>query len=239
MEAAWLPSLSERQRTVGFDGTKTEDLNRSPLLGRPVVRIGLPAGLVATAGWIPPLELDGAKANVLTLALGRSFASGERSRIELRLAAAHASIRGDFTCPAAAAAAGDDPLRNPYGCDQPSSDEQRSTTVGVEAAFAIRLGPGERRPELRFGAGAHHFDGTFHVDATYFGFHDETHLSNVSWLGTYSAGLAFPAGERTRLAFEVLYSPLAVERLTGEGSTREREQDGLLHARALLAFRLR
>src|SRR3954470_20630857 len=34
LEGDWLPYLSEAQRTVGFEGTKVEDLNKVPVLGR-------------------------------------------------------------------------------------------------------------------------------------------------------------------------------------------------------------
>lgn len=106
-------------------------------------------------------------------------------------------IRGDFTCPAAAAAAGDDPIANPYGCDEPSHDEQRFDTVGLTAAFGWRLGTRSTSPELTLAAGSHRFDGAFHVDATYVGFQDTTHLTNKSWITTAAVGLAVPVGERS------------------------------------------
>lgn len=238
VEALEIPHLSARQRTVGFDGTKTEDLNRTPLAARPEVSLGLPGGLVATVGWIPPVELDGAKANVLTLSLGRSFRLGDRGRVGLRAAAAHASIRGDFTCPAAAAAAGDDPVGNPYGCDEPSNDQQRFDTVGLTAAFGWRLGTRPTSPELTLAVGSHRFDGTFHVDAIYVGFQDETHLTNKSWITTATAGLAVPLGERTRLDIAAHYAPLSVERHVGTGPLERRERDDLFQFRAGFAVRL-
>lgn len=239
VELGWLPSLSARQRTVGFDGTKEEDLNRSPVVARPVVRVGLPLGLAATLGWVPPIELDGATANVLTAALSRSFTHGDRTRLELRLAGSRASVRGDFTCPAAAAAAGADPVRNPYGCEAASRDEQRFATIGFGAALVRRFTAGGSEPEARLALAAHHFDGSFHVDALYGGFHDQARLENRSWLTTVSAGLALAAGRRSRIAFEVFYAPLAVERPTGNGAERRREADDLLTARALVTVRLR
>ncbi|QQR73039.1 MAG: hypothetical protein IPJ17_16345 [Holophagales bacterium] len=238
VEALEIPHLSARQRTVGFDGTKTEDLNRTPLAARPEVSLGLPGGWIVTAGWIPPIELDGAKANVLTLSLGRSFRFGDRGRVALRAAAAHATVRGDFTCPAAAAAAGDDPIANPYGCDEPSHDEQRFDTVGLTAAFGWRLGTRSTSPELTLAAGSHRFDGTFHVDATYVGFQDTTHLTNKSWITTAAVGLAVPVGERARLDLAAHVAPLSVERHIGTGPLERRERDDLLQVRAGFAVRL-
>ena len=43
-DAGWVPSLSEEERRVGFRGTKVEDINRTDFVGRPTVKVGLPAG---------------------------------------------------------------------------------------------------------------------------------------------------------------------------------------------------
>ena len=40
LEYAQIPSLNEQQRQVGFNGTKTEDLNRIGFLLRPAARVG-------------------------------------------------------------------------------------------------------------------------------------------------------------------------------------------------------
>src|SRR5215475_3085583 len=37
LELDWIPELDLGQRTVGFNGTKPEDLNKAPILARPVV----------------------------------------------------------------------------------------------------------------------------------------------------------------------------------------------------------
>src|SRR4051812_26102863 len=39
-EIDWLPTLDEGQRRIGFNGTAVQDLNQSPILARPVVRVG-------------------------------------------------------------------------------------------------------------------------------------------------------------------------------------------------------
>ncbi|HKC23207.1 MAG TPA: hypothetical protein VKF32_00620, partial [Thermoanaerobaculia bacterium] len=35
LELGWIPELDRGQRRVGFEGTTLEDLNKTPLLGRP------------------------------------------------------------------------------------------------------------------------------------------------------------------------------------------------------------
>src|SRR5215470_3691076 len=42
LELGWLPTLDAGQRQIGFKGTTPEDLNKSQVLIRPVVRVGLP-----------------------------------------------------------------------------------------------------------------------------------------------------------------------------------------------------
>ena len=61
-ELGEIPHLDHRQTVVGFNGTKPEDLNKSPVIGRVRGWIGLPAGFVAELAWTPPVEIDGAKA---------------------------------------------------------------------------------------------------------------------------------------------------------------------------------
>ena len=43
-ELGHIPRLSDAQRRVGFNGFKTEDLNKSPVFGRLRLWLGLPAG---------------------------------------------------------------------------------------------------------------------------------------------------------------------------------------------------
>ena len=49
-ELDWIPTLSEDQRRVGFNGTKVEDINRLPVLPRPRVAVGLGAKTTLLCG---------------------------------------------------------------------------------------------------------------------------------------------------------------------------------------------
>src|ERR1044072_6270979 len=54
LEFGWMPSLSAERARVGFSGRKQEDLNKTPIFARPVVRVGLPWRFSLTAaGPIP------------------------------------------------------------------------------------------------------------------------------------------------------------------------------------------
>src|SRR5260370_26903028 len=47
LELGWLPSLDEGQMRIGFNGRAPQDLNKAPILMRPVVRVTLPWKLTA------------------------------------------------------------------------------------------------------------------------------------------------------------------------------------------------
>jgi hypothetical protein len=53
-------------RTVGFYGTKEENLNKAPLLFRPTVTMGITESISASLSWVPPIEVfDRLKTNML------------------------------------------------------------------------------------------------------------------------------------------------------------------------------
>ena len=235
LEAGWVPSLSEEERRVGFYGTKVEDLNRTPLFGRPIVRVGLGAGFSASAGWVPPVEMDGATANLLSLALERPLVARASFRLAARLFYLAGSIAGDITCPAAEAAAGDDPVANPFGCEAPSDDEMEIESWGLELAAAWRL-PAEGL-ELYVSGLVQQLDSEFRVDAVYRGFHDLGRLSHQGSDLAATLGLAYRWRERTRIAGELFYSPLDIVRdPLGRGPS---ENEPLLNLRLLATYRLR
>jgi hypothetical protein len=84
IEIASVPTLSAEERTVGFGGTKTEDLNRTSVFGRPRVRIGLPHELALTLSYVPPVELFDTEPHLAALAVERPFHMGRRWRLGAR-----------------------------------------------------------------------------------------------------------------------------------------------------------
>lgn len=131
-EGGWIPQLSEEERRVGFIGTKEEDLNRSSVFGRLRLSAGLPGRFVLTAGYVPPVELDGATPHLLALSLGRPLVERRSFRLDARLTAQRGTFEGDFTCPEDVVRAGDDPEVNPLNCLEPSDDEMTVRTAGLE-----------------------------------------------------------------------------------------------------------
>lgn len=235
LEGGWLPSLSEDERRVGFDGQKVEDLNRSDVFGRVRATVGLPGRLSLEAGWVPPVEVDGLEPNLLSVALARPLAAGRSWRLGGRLHATSGEVEGDVTCDRRTVAAGDDPVANPFGCTEPSRDEVTLRTAGAELSIAWPLTRGRSRLEPYLAAGGTWHDHEFQVNARYAGVVDRNLLLADGFTWHAAGGLDWSLGDRTRLAGELFYSPLDIER----PPARESENDELLNVRLLLAWRLR
>jgi hypothetical protein len=235
-EAGWLPELSEEERTVGFSGTKTEELNRTPVIGRVRVDVGLGAGFTLGAGWIPPLELDGAKGNLLSAWLARPLVETPRFRLGATLVATTGRIDGDFTCDRGAVEAGDDPARNPYACEEVSEDEIHFDAFGAELAAAYLFG-GPAETEAHVGIGYRRLDSEFRADARWGGLVDRSVLLYDGADVSIGAGASWRTSDRTRFAGEVVYVPLDVVRDPLDPA--DSENDALLNVRLLLTWRAR
>ena len=234
LEGGSIPSLSEDERRVGFNGTKVEDLNRAPLFGRPVLRLGLPADFTLSAGWVPPIDFDGVTPNLLSIALARPLWTGERGRLGAQLFYLDGKIEGDISCPQSEVDAGDDPAANPFGCEQASNDTMSITSWGLELGYAWRATP---TVDLFVTGLWQQLDSEFQVRATYSGFVDRNRLvydgDDLAW----TAGAGWQATEKLRLAGELFYSPLDVVRdPTGQGPS---ENDPLFNFRLMGTYKLR
>lgn len=234
VEVLSVPHLSAEERTVGFDGIKEEDLNRSPVGVRLRAAFGLPAGWSLVFGWVPPVEVDGVEANLFSAALERPLLKAGPWGLGLRLHAQVGESEGDFTCGEADAAIPPGAPGNEFGCEAPSNDEATLEYVGVELVGSYRWG-GERAPDLHFGVGAQRLDLEFQVDALTFGFRDRTLLLADGWTYSATLGATWSLRERSRIGVELFYSPLEVDRL-GQAPG---ENDPLFNVRALFRYRIR
>lgn len=233
LELSWVPTLSEKQRKVGFNGTKEEDLNKTDVFGRIQATVGLPWRVSATVAYTPPIEINGATPNLVGVAFGRPVFDAGVARFGVRLHGQTGTIEGDFTCSADEAAAGDDPVRNPYGCEQPSDDEFDSSYAGLEIGVAFPVHEGRIEPFLT--GSANYLDTEFRVNATYSGIVDRTALETSGWTWYVTGGSDFEVAKRWDLALELFYSPLDVLR-PGYLSP---ETDGLFNARFLVRWTVR
>ncbi|MFN7959956.1 MAG: hypothetical protein U0002_01665 [Thermoanaerobaculia bacterium] len=231
LEGGSLPHLSARERTVGFYGTKTEDLNKTPAFGRPRVTVGLPAALSLTLAYAPPLEIGGARPSLLSLALARPLYEAESWRLGARLYGQIGKVKGDFTCPEDEARAGRDPVANPYLCERKSRDEATLRYWGFELGAAWTLG----KAEPYFAAAINRLDPEFQVNAQYNGLLDRTHQTTQGNTWSIQAGVGYQAREKLQLTAELFYAPLTLVRT--QGGTKEHQD--LLNLRLMAAYRVR
>jgi hypothetical protein len=232
LEVGWIPYLRMDQRRVGFDGTALEDLNKTLLLARPRLVLGLPGGVSAEVGWIPPIEIHGGTSNLISAALERPFVEGRRLTLGLRAYGQLGHAKGDFTCPKDVVAEEPGSPGNPQGCEAPSKDTSTLDVAGAALTGGLRLG--ERGEALHFAVGGTYNDLEFQVGAVTFGHLDDTRLATHGWTGWVAAGVGGPLGERFWFGLEAFYSPLVVRR----PPRREAEYDGYFNVRAMLRYRI-
>jgi len=225
IEASLLPFMSERRRTVGFDGQKEENLNKAPLLLRPRVRLRIPGGFHASLSYVPPLRVFDVTPHLGAAAVGYTPALDFPVRLGARLFGHVGSIKGAFTCSEQSAAES----RNPYGCDRKSHDRLGVTYAGADISAAMTPWP-EVSPYLSVATA--YLMPRFEVDAVLDGFRDTTVLSTRGFIVGLSLGASSTVARRFNAALEGFYAPLWISR-PGES----RRNDGVRSIRVVLAYR--
>jgi len=231
-EGSTVPQLSESERRVGFDGTKVEDLNRTRFFGRARAHIGVSETTRVELAYTPPVEIDGVEPNLFSAGVGRAFAVGENVQLGARGFFQFGTIEGDITCSEAEAAAGPDPVLNPFSCEAPSNDELSQRVFGGEVTAGHTSG-GKWRPYAGFAV--NYMDLEFQVDARYAGLIDRTLQLTDGTTFHVTGGVSFLGTENWRVTGEVFYSWLSVVR---PPSTTQ-SIDGLFNARFLVSYRIR
>lgn len=231
LELGWVPSLDEAQRRVGFEGTKPEDLNKTPLFLRPRVTIGLPGGYSLIVAAAPPVRVFGVEPRLLALAVERSVADLGSWRLGLRGGGQFGTVRGAYTCPESVLPFAPGSANNLYGCQAVSSDTASLRFLAAEASMAYK--PGAIRFSPHAAVAVNYLDVGFQVNALTFGFIDHTHLLSHGTTVSASGGVTVALGNSLAASADIFYSPLWVQR-PGVPSGNER----LLNLRALLTYRL-
>jgi hypothetical protein len=232
-EGGWVPELSDEQRRVGFNGTKLEDLNKTSFFGRIRGKIGLPNKFSMTLGYVPPIELNGAKPHLFSAAVGRPIFEPDWGRSGIRVFGQIGTIEGDFTCSEQDVEGGEDSELNPFGCEAPSNDKNTVRYLGLELSQAFHL----RNPRFEpyVAVSINYLDLKFQVDALYSGIKDETLQLTNGVTVALTGGIVVSLSERWSVAGEVFYSPLGVVRPPGA----ESQNDGLFNVRGMIRYRLR
>ncbi|MEZ4416786.1 MAG: hypothetical protein R3E10_13640 [Gemmatimonadota bacterium] len=230
-EGGWVPQLSDDERRLGFNGTKLEDTNKTPVFGRIRATVYGPGGLSVSAGVVPPLEVGGAKPLLFDAALGLPLVERDALRVGGRVYGQVGTVQGDITCDAQTVSYGSDPVRNPFLCEEPSEDEVTQRYAGVELSAAFPHGA----LEPYVAASVNYLDMVFEVRARYSGVTDRRDMqaSGVTYAG--AAGLRYRLSEALSLTGELFYTPLGIVRPPATVAATE----ALLNARAMVSWRVR
>ena len=141
----------------------TNNTKLAPLLARPRIVVGLPAGFALEGSYVPPVSVSNAHVTIGSLALSRtqSLFIGSRSvALQMRAHGTLGRIHGPVTCPRASLQL-DDPAAPCYDTT-PSRDSYDPKSLGVELAAGTQLG----RLDVYAGGGANWLDPRFRAGFT-------------------------------------------------------------------------
>ena len=208
VELAYVRRLSEAQQRVGLNGTKLEDLNKTPVFGRLRLMLGLPSGFVAELGYTPALQINGTEPrDLVAVAIGRRLFESGRFSLSGRLFGQHGHVGGDITCPASIAGIADR-LQNPFGCQAPSDDRVALNYYGVEVESAWNAGGWQ----AHIGLGAVRSELAVQVNSLTFDERDRSQLVARGVLPFGTVGVNREIAHRWNAGIELLYVPLNVRR---------------------------
>lgn len=234
LETDWIPALDDGQRRIGFNGTKLEDLNKAPVLVRPVVRIGLPWKLTGVVAAPPPWEAFGVTPHLLAFGLERPLLERKQWTLSWRGYGQVGSVKGAFSCPQSALGFAQGTPENPKGCVAESADVATLRYAGSELQFAYRP---RRMPRLvpHVAVGGNFVDGAFQTHAPLQIGLDRTREWTRGGTFSTSGGVSYLLTSRMSFTVDAFYSPLWVER----SRTAARTNDGLFNVRAFLSYTFR
>ena len=233
-EGGWIPTLTEAQQRVGFNGTAPQDMNKAPVMLRPQVVVGLPGRFAITAAVNPPIKAFGVTPRLVSGALDWTATDTQALRVTLRGHGQTGTVTGAFTCSAAVAANPPGSAANPTGCEGESADEATLRYVGGEVRVALRvLTWNGITPHVA--AGVNVVDAKYQLNAPAFGKIDRTLLTTSGVTPSTSAGIGYAVNDRIALAVDGYYAPMTVRRT----ATAAQTIDSLVNARALLIYRWR
>ncbi|HEX7123666.1 MAG TPA: hypothetical protein VF178_14920 [Gemmatimonadaceae bacterium] len=194
-DLTWIPAPSdELQRTDRCFLPKGENTQLAPVLPRPRVAVGLPAGLVLEATWLPPLTVADATPNMASIALSVVRPVSPVLGVAVRAHATVGEVTGPITCPREALQL-DDAGAACYGT-APSEDTYHPNVAGVELALTWRghrlagyAGAGLSSLRPRFRVGFQEAGGDYDATRVIVDMSRVTALAGVRWLLTESADL--------------------------------------------------
>ena len=233
IEVDRIPQLSKTERTIGFDGTKEEDLNKAPLFARPRVTIALPWRSALILSYLPPVRVWGLKPNLFAAAFENQLYAGERWSAGARLYGQFGNVQGAFTCPDHVTNFPPGAPENVWGCEQQSTDRAYQRYLGLELSAARRIEAVEGL-QAYAAAGASWLDTTVKVHNLTYGFADRSRLEAEDWVYSLNAGLIWKLDERFTLSAAAFYAPLEIVRPPSTSTHNE----PLFNLRTMISYNL-
>jgi hypothetical protein len=162
LELAYLPRLSDATATptICRPGKGPEHTNLLFAIPRPRIGMPLPFGLSLQASWVPPIRVNGVKANLFGLSVEKAFGRVDGLVAAVRAHATFGSIQAPITCD-------DDAVLSPTSeCFRGtrSDDRVRPNIMGIDLAMGGSLAGGRFRPYG--GAGYNRLQPRFQVNFT-------------------------------------------------------------------------
>jgi hypothetical protein len=200
LEAARVPGVDAATATPSIcrPGKGPENTDVLPALGRPRIAVPLMHGLALEASWIPPIRVNGVKADLIGLALTESVGHRDGLAAAVRAHATFGSVYAPVTCDRDALA---DPISECF--DGTLSDDRYSPNImGLDLSVGWAMAGGRLHPYL--GSGYNHLEPRFQVNFTnQFGTTDRTRVAvNLDRVALFG-GAAWQLTDRLAITGEV------------------------------------
>ena len=232
-EVEWIPAVSDGNRYVGLEGTKQEDLNKTPVYLRPRFVFGLPDDFSLIVAFDPPIRAFGIKPKLLALAVERPVYQSEPWSVGLRVYGQTGTVTGAYTCPPSVLAYPPGSPGNIYGCDAESTDVATLRYLGSEISVAHEgLGHWKLSPHLS--VGLNYLNLAMDTAAPTFGIIDAMHYTTHGFTVSGDIGVSYRVNNRLDLSLDSLYTPLWITR-----PTTGRYMVPFYNVRALFTYRIR
>jgi hypothetical protein len=200
LEAARVPTVDPAiaTPTICRPGKGPENTDLLPGLARPRIGVPLPYGLALEASWIPPVRVNGVKANVIGLALAKSIGQVDGITAAIRAHATFGAVRAPVTCDQSAIG---DPVSECFH-GQVSDDRFSPMIAGLDATVGWAMAGGRLRPYL--GSGYSHLAPRFQVNFTnQFGSLDTTRVEVDLDRVVFFGGAAWQVSDRLAVTGEL------------------------------------
>jgi hypothetical protein len=204
LELAYLPRLSDARATptICRPGKGPEHANLLFAIPRPRIGMPLPFGLILQASWVPPVRVNGVKANLFGISVEKAFGQLDGLVAAVRAHATFGSISAPITCDNEAL---QDPTSECFRGTR-SDDRMSPNIMGVDLALGGSLAGGRLRPYG--GAGYNRLQPRFQVNFTnQFGVLDNTRVEVDLNRFVVFGGATWQVAERMGLTGEVYVAP--------------------------------